>query len=740
MIVEAIHNAALLSLTAVGLYFFLRFDVHANRVASTMTLGLSCGLVAFLVTISPLELADGATIDTRAGPVIIAGIFGGPYAAFAAAALGAIARWSVGGSFAVTGTIVFCLYAAVGTLLWRRFHKSSLGAGLGLVRLMSAAGLSVVAAGLMFFLIQPRQVAFDWLAADFPLIAAANTVSVMLCGLIGRLVLTAASQRTELAQTIETLELAKNSGGIGIWTFDLLKGRVNWDVINRDLHGIELEGASGSYRDWARTVHPEDLPRVEREFENALAGTKPFDTVYRVVLPDNSIRDLKGNAIVLRNSANEPIRVVGANYDLTEVLQKDRELEEARLVAAQAQKMEAIGRLTGGVAHDFNNLLAIILGNLELLNDDKDEPTMSSRERKKTISSAISAAERGGELTKSMLAFAKQAPLEPRKLQINDVVIETQSWLTRTIPETIKIDTNLQSNPWPLSLDHAGLQSVLVNVIVNATESMPTGGTLKIETRNVFLEEDDRPLGHVPDFAGKCVMLSVSDTGEGIEPEFLPLIFEPFTSTKETGLGSGLGLSMVKGFVDQSGGFVRVNSDVGIGTTVELFFPASGVPALESKADPSPIEEVTLEGRGAHILVAEDQPEVLSVVARTLELAGYQVDAARDGDEALKKFSEHPVHDLLLTDVVMPGTLLGPGLAKACRQIKPELPVIFMTGYASAQTVQRSGLNESDTLLMKPVKRSDLLEAIERQLRITSRNSKGLPHSANFDQHPAGRN
>ena len=718
MIVEAIHNAALLSLSAIGLHIFLQSDVYGNRVISAMTLGLSYGLVAFLVTISPLELADGATIDTRAGPVIVAGIFGGPYAAFVAATLGAIARWTVGGSFAVSGTIVFGLYAAVGTLLWRRFHKSSFGDGLGLVRLVTAAGLSVFAAGLMYFLIRPRQVAFEWLASDFPLIAAANTVSVMLCGLIGRLVLTAASQRTELAQTLETLELAKTSGRIGIWSFDLLTGRVNWDRINRDLHGIELEGASGDYRDWARTVHPEDLQRVEKEFEDALAGTKPFDTVYRVVLPDKSIKDLKGNAVVLHNSANEPTRVVGANYDLTDVLQKDRELEEARLVAAQAHKMEAIGRLTGGVAHDFNNLLAIILGNLELLNDDKDGATMSSSERDNTISSAISAAERGGELTKSMLAFAKQAPLEPRQLQINEIVIETENWLTRTIPETINVDTDLQSNPWPLSLDQAGLQSVLVNVIVNATESMPTGGTLKVETRNVILEEDKRPLEHGS--AGKYVMLSVSDTGEGIEPEFLPLIFEPFTSTKETGLGSGLGLSMVKGFVDQSRGLVRVSSDVGIGTTVKLFFPVSGLPALESKADPSPIERNTPKGRGARILVAEDQPEVLSVVARTLKLAGYQVDAARDGDEAFSIFSEHAAHDLLLTDVVMPGSLLGPGLAKACRKINPELPVIFMTGYASAETLQRSGLNESDPRLMKPVKRSELIKAIEQQLGFRS--------------------
>lgn len=717
MFVEALNNAALLSFTAVGLYIFLLSSERFGRVASTIGLGLSYGFVTFLVTVSPLVMEDGATIDTRAGPVIAAGIFGGPIAAFIAAAFGAIARWSVGGSFAVTGTIVFGLYAVIGGALWRYYLRGVLGPGVGLKRLGFAAGLSVLASGMMFFLIQPRTVALSWFLGDYPFVATANVASIAICGAIGHIVLKTAQQRTMLVEALETVELAKSAGGIGTWTFDHPAGTVAWDPVNRNLHGIEQDRANGRFEDWARTVHPEDLPRVEKEFEDALVGKKSFETVYRVVLPDQTIRDLKASAMILRDSENVPKRVVGMNFDITDILQKDRELEESRFIAAQAQKMDAIGRLTGGIAHDFNNLLAIILGNLELLVDEVHGSENSANERAEAISHAISAAERGGELTRRMLAFAKRAPLEPQRIQINEVIRETSDWLERTIPETIIFEINVDDEVWSVLLDRTGFQSVVVNIIINAMEAMPEGGRLTVEAKNISVHKESCEIDKRTIPSGNFVMFAVSDTGFGIAANQLSNIFEPFTSTKNLGIGSGLGLSMVKGFVDQSGGYIHVDSEVSVGTTVRLFFPAENWSELNSEIDrPSNDVQVPTKDR-ARILVAEDQPEVLSVIVRTLESAGHRVDAARNGNEALKKFAEH---DLLLTDVVMPGGMLGPDLAKACRQIVPDLIVVFMTGYASRATDQGRGLSASDIRLMKPFQKGDLLKTINEQLQSRS--------------------
>ena len=713
MIVEALNNAALLSFSAIGLYLFLRSGAFANRITSVVGLGLSYGLIAFLVTVSPLEMANGATIDTRAGPVIAAGIFGGPIAAMIAGAFGAIARWTVGGSFAISGTIVFGLYAAIGALLWLRNLKNLYKSELAFARLLIAAVLSVIAAGLMFFLIEPREIALEWLQRDLPLIAGANMISVALCGAVGYLVVASERQRVELSETLETLELAKFSGGIGTWTMDCSTETVAWDRINRGLHGIEIDGAIGNFDDWAKTVHPEDLPRVKREFEEALAGSAPFDTVYRVVLRNQTVRDLKGNAVVLRDAQNKPIRVVGINLDITDVLNKDRELEDARVMAAQAQKMDAIGKLTGGIAHDFNNLLAIILGNLEIIRDAEQKEDWSEGERTKVIARAISAAERGGELTRSMLAFAKMTPLEPKQVQINDSIREIEGWLARTIPESIKFDTILEDDPWPLRLDLAGFQGAVVNVIVNAMEAMPNGGELTVETKNVRVGGEKATAGQQAIAAGNYVAFTVSDTGCGIEPGLLPDIFEPFVSAKTSVLGSGLGLSMVKGFVNQSGGFIRVKSEIGVGTSVSLYFPVQERSGVETKAPPPTKRAVEPDRHRARILVAEDQAQVLSVVIRHLEAAGYQVDAAREGNEALELFSDH---DLLLTDIVMPGGLLGPELANACRRIKPNLPVVFMTGYASKIDMLGDGFREDVVRLMKPIRKEDLLNAIHEAL------------------------
>jgi signal transduction histidine kinase/CheY-like chemotaxis protein len=709
MFIEALHNGALLCFTAIGLYAVIQSIDQSKGITRAVVLGLSYGLVTFLVTLSPLVIGGSATGDTRAGPVIVAGIVGGPIAAFITAGFGAAARWSLGGNFVLSGTFVFLLYAFIGTLLWRRFFTSQLGEGLSFARMMLGAGLSIIAAGLMYFLIPIQDVADRWLTGVLPFIVVANTVAVLLCGVIGRAALSAIRQRRNLEQALDTLELAKSSAGIGIWVVDQKDGTAVWDETNKRLHGVELKGETISREEWAKAIHPKDLTRVTREFETALRGEKPLNTKYRVILPDGRVRHLRGNAIVLKNAANAPIRVVGANFDVSDLVEKDEALEETRSIATQARKMESIGQLTGGVAHDFNNLLAVILGNLELIEDVNDP-----REIREYLDAAKTATLRGADLTKSLLSFARQSPLAPTTVDINQIVKETKTWSSRVIPATISVEISLLAGLWPVLADPTLTQNVLLNLILNARDTMPNGGKMTIETSNVRIDEEYKELRGEDIEVGRYVMLAVSDTGEGIPEEHLEKIFEPFFTTKMVGSGSGLGLSMVQGFMKQSGGTVRVYSEQGVGTTFKLYFKAiSGnpEPALPLKPDALHLTETR-----ARILIAEDEAAVLSVLKGTLEKAGFRITAARSGDEALRIWENDPHFDLLVTDIVMPGDLQGTHLAQALRDQKPDLPIVFMSGYASEATVHGNGLRPEDIRLMKPVPRTELLAAVERAL------------------------
>ncbi|MFK7744112.1 MAG: PAS domain-containing protein [Roseobacter sp.] len=717
MIVAIAQNAALLGVAAIGVYWVFQRPKLAPSPLGCVELGLIYGLTTFLVTIMPITLENGATIDARAGSVIIAGMLGGPIAATIAAIFGGFARWYIGGSFAFPGVAVFALYAGIGTLVWRQHLQAFLGADVSWARIGIGAGLSIAAASSMYFLISPEAAAVQWMTTDFPWIAVANTFSILLSALLAKFAMAAAVQKLNLAQAVQTLEIAQHAGGIGIWSYDLKTKKVTWDDTNKKLHGITLDSASGRFEDWEKVVHPDDLELAKTQFEKSIETGQPYEIVYRVILPNGAIRTLKGHAVLTTGHNGMDDRVVGTNIDLTPILEKEKELNETKSIAVHSQKLDIVGKLSGGVAHDFNNLLAIVQGNLEFLLQDESERKLPEAERLDILTSAISATRRGGELTRSMLAFARKSRLDPQRVQLNDIVRETENWIARAIPSSIQIDTSLQHAIWPLKLDLASVQSALVNVIVNARDAMPSGGKLTIETSNLRIDEEYAELLEESVLHGRYVMLAVTDTGTGIDPEILPNVFEPFVSSKPMSLGSGLGLSMVEGFARQSGGFVKIYSEIGVGTCVKMFFPITMDEAdlsADAARNKKTKKEPSSEGR---ILVAEDQIEVLAVIVRSLKSAGYDVDAAPNGDQAFEMFKGDDAYDLLLTDVVMPGNLLGPDLAKACRELRPELPVVFMSGYASEATVHGNGLRPDDIRLMKPVPQSELLHTIKTSLK-----------------------
>lgn len=396
----------------------------------------------------------------------------------------------------------------------------------------------------------------------------------------------------------------------------------------------------------------------------------------------------------------EPI-YVGVIRDLTARNRTEAELR-------QSQKMEIVGQLTGGLAHDFNNILMVIRANTEALQED---PGLGPRalERTKQIERS---AQRAADLTRQLLAFSRRQPLQPRPTNLNDVVGATSRLMKRTLGEEIEIETVLGTDLWITNVDRTQIESALVNLCVNARDAMPKGGRLLIETRNVVLEDDYVALN--PDaVAGDYVMMAVTDTGMGILTEHIDKIFEPFFTTKEVGQGTGLGLSMVYGFIKQSNGHIKVYSEVGRGTSMKVYLRrASETPfedAVESAA-PIPL------GAG-RILVVEDDAQVRASVVEQARNLGYVVDEAASGAAGLAAFeTAGGRYNLLLTDVVMPGPLSGKALADEISRRWPGTPVVFMSGYTENAIVHHGRLDPGVRLLAKPFGKRDLAEMIHQTL------------------------
>lgn len=527
----------------------------------------------------------------------------------------------------------------------------------------------------------------------------------------------------DLKKALEILQLAGEAGGIGTWVVDLKSGHATRDKTSIALHGLPEGSESCDYQSWADVIHPDDVKRLAQEYDAALAGTSQYDTEYRVVLPGGEIRHLKGDAMVVRDEQGTAVRIVGMNYNISKLRQKEAELLRTQRIASQAQKMDTIGQLTGGIAHDFNNLLAVIQGNLERLQDEEaqDDPSVGS-ERDEIILSAIAAAKRGGDLTKKMLAFARKSSLEPTVLDINTIVQETERWLSRTIPSNIEIETVLQSRCWRASLDSTNLQSAIVNTVVNARDSMPDGGKITIETSNLGVDQSQVEEIEEDVLPGRYVMLAVTDTGAGIQATDLVRIFDPFFTTKEIEFGTGLGLSMVQGFIKQSRGFVRVYSEVGVGTSIKMYFPATQADTTVNMAESVETEDRENRDYQPRILVVDDQIEILDILQSTFVSKGYSVETAVSGDQALEVFRKSQPFDLLVTDITMPGEVQGPELASRLRQVDKSLPAIFLSGYASEANVHGHDVQVEDIRLMKPVSRIELLQAVEKALRARRRN------------------
>ena len=376
------------------------------------------------------------------------------------------------------------------------------------------------------------------------------------------------------------------------------------------------------------------------------------------------------------------------------------EREKAEEALRQAQKMEAIGQLTGGVAHDFNNILQVILGNLANIESLVERGArIEPRQLERGIKAAIRASERAATLTGQLLAFSRRQPLAPQPIDVNRLIVGMSDLLHRTLGERIEIETIIGGRVWRVLADANQLESALLNLAVNARDAMPGGGKLTIETANAYLDEAYAAAQEEVK-AGQFVVIAVSDTGTGMTPEVIAKAFEPFFTTKDIGQGTGLGLSQVYGFIKQSGGHARIYSELGDGTTIKLYLPrflAEGTVEETSAA-----VAAMPRGDAEVILVVEDETDVRQFAVDTLRELGYQVIEAADGASALDALADWPQVKLLFTDVGLPGNLNGRQLAEEARKRRRDLKVLYMTGYARNAIVHHGRLDPDVELISKP--------------------------------------
>ena len=393
---------------------------------------------------------------------------------------------------------------------------------------------------------------------------------------------------------------------------------------------------------------------------------------------------------------------VGIIHDLT-----DRKHTEEQLI--QAQKMEAVGQLSGGIAHDFNNLLTVIVGNAEFLSDS----LKSRHDLQKLADSIIKAGERGAELTQRLLAYGRRQKLNPVEIDCNNLVAGMRKLLRRTLSEEIDIRVSLETELATAYADAGQLENAILNLCINAKDAIPQGGTISITTANMNL--DDRYAEQHPEVhPGQYVMISITDDGHGMPKDVLERAFEPFFTTKDVGKGSGLGLSMVYGFVKQSNGHVAIYSEPGLGTTVRIYLPATSTYA-EKAPHLVPEPEAAPDGQET-VLIAEDDPFVRAYAVACLESFGYGVVEAVDGRDALNKLAGGAMADLLFTDVVMPGGINGWELAESARRIKPELKVLLTSGYALEALAERGRLPAGAVVLNKPYRKAELAKRVREAL------------------------
>nr|WP_321984247.1 ATP-binding protein [uncultured Lichenicoccus sp.] len=510
----------------------------------------------------------------------------------------------------------------------------------------------------------------------------------------------------ELEAARETLAFALDSAGMGSWDLDLRTDNARRSLRHDRIFGLDAEpgspGDGAAPQPWGRSeflrhVVEEDRDLVAGAFDKAVrSGT--LELACRITRSDRAVRWIDVRGRVEYAPGDEPVRMAGIVMDTT-----DRRRTEDAL--HQAQKMEAIGQLTGGVAHDFNNLLTVIVGGLDMMIRRPERTDRVVR----LAEAAMTAARRGEQLTQQLLAFSRRQMSRPETLNPNRLLLEFRALAQRAVGESIELRVDLDPAVDPVRVDPAQFESAVLNLIVNARDAMPSGGTIRLACRSVHLAtEAVAERGIAP---GPYVLVCVSDTGTGLEPETLKRVFEPFFTTKEVGRGSGLGLSQVYGFMRSVGGDVIIDSMPGQGTSVGLYFPRSEDAAAEERHATTSMVPLRRASVGDTVLLVEDDEQVLGMAVESLEELRYKVVVSRNAREALEHLRGSERIDILFSDVVMPGGMNGAQLAVEAQQLRPGLKVLLTSGYVGDGGVGKA-IGEDMPVLNKPYRRDELAQKL----------------------------
>ena len=542
---------------------------------------------------------------------------------------------------------------------------------------------------------------------------------------------------TILPESDAMLALAQEVGRFGFIEWRVQEKTIHFSPALLAFYG--LKDFDGRYESWFNCIFREDQVRVADTMQSAFAAhDREVQFQFRIPGSAGTLKWMEARDIIFYDAEGRPERVIGVHVDITEqkyalvqlrnftetledaVRERTRELEaenEARRKAEeslrQAQKMEVVGQLTGGIAHDFNNLLTIILGGLNTIERQIGgmEPSPVLSRLKRANDMATQGAHRAVTLVQRLLAFSRQQPLAPKPIDANKLVLGVSELLRRTLGAATALETVLAGGLWPAHADANQLENALLNLALNARDAMPNGGKVTIETANCYLDEAYVARLSEPVKTGQYLMIAVADTGAGMDQAALERAFEPFFTTKEVGKGTGLGLSQVYGFVRQSGGHVKIYSEIGHGTTVKIYLPRHAGTDADAEDDQS--ADTSHDIGSECILVVEDDPMVRSYAVDILSEFGYRVLEARTGAEALDILGREPGIDLLFTDIVMPGGINGRQLADEALRRRPELKVLYTTGYTRNAIVHHGRLDAGVNLITKPF----TFEALGKKVR-----------------------